>query len=564
MTNKAISTLLKEGATLIELTGGNPFRARALGKAARTLRGLEPSAADLLAAGTLTDVPGIGKGVASQVHEILDRGSYALRDELLAAVPAGVRALLGLKGLGVKRVRQLWAELGITSLDDLEAAAASGRLASLEGFGPKLIDQIQTHLPLLRRYRSRWRYADALGLVQPLLGDLRALPGIARVELTGPMRRRLETVDSADLLAAPSTQDARQRLLQRLDAAPAADRDGVWEATGPDDLPLRLYLADPGAFGTAWWRTTASDGHLDTWHAAFGELPPAFATEEALFEASGVPVIPPELREGHGEVEAARAGTLPDLVVLDDLHGCLHNHSTYSDGVHTLEAMAEGTRALGYGYFGICDHSQSLTIAQGLSVDAVRQQQAEIRQLNERYAAEGLDFRILSGTESDILSDGSLDYPDDVLASFDLVVASVHVGLDMDEQTATERVLAAVRNPYTTILGHPTGRLLLAREGYPLAMEAIIEACAEHDVAIELNANPHRLDVDWRWIRAATEAGVQIAINPDAHSLAGLEDVRWGVEVARKGWLTADQCLNAKPRSAFETWLQDRVAARVS
>jgi DNA polymerase (family 10) len=317
----------------------------------------------------------------------------------------------------------------------------------------------------------------------------------------------------------------------------------------------------PDRFGTDWWLRTGSAEHVAAVrdHASISGnatlLDDPVAHEAALYEAAGLPAIPPELREGRGEVDAATSGALPSLLTTGELRGSLHNHSTYSDGAHSLRDMAETARDMGLSYFGICDHSQSLQVADGMTPDEVREQQVEIRTLNEEFATRDRPFRIFSGIESDILKDGSLDYEEDVLESFDFVVASVHTGFNMTESEATERVVRAVENPHTRILGHPTGRLLLVREGYPLDHERVIDACAEHEVAIELNANPYRLDLDWRYIRRATEAGVLISINPDAHATGELEYVRWGVAVARKGWLTAANCLNAKSLTEFTEWI---------
>ncbi len=557
MTNKQVAGYLKQTASLIELTGGNPFRGRAFDRAARTLERLETPVADLLAEGTLTDVPGIGGGLAGQIRDLLESGTFDLLDELLSAVPPGLLDALRVKGLGAKKVRRLWKELGVTTLDELEEAAAVGRLAGLDGFGEKSQENVLANVRLLRAYQRRRRYADAFLRAEPLLETIRALPAVARAEAAGDLRRKLETLGEVDLVvAAEDLQAARTALQGALDLADgAADRlDGAL----PDGLPLRLFLATPARFGTALWRRTGSDAHRAAFEAAYG-APADYADEAQVYESAGLPFIEPELREGDGELEAAAEGTLPALLTLADLRGSLHNHSTYSDGAHSLRQMAECARSMGLAYFGICDHSRSLQVAGGLSVERVRQQQQEIQRLNRAFADDGSPpFRIFSGIESDILADGALDYPDDVLASFDFVVASIHTRFNMSRAQATERVLRAVANPYTAILGHPTGRLLLAREGYPLDHEAVIAACAEHGVALELNAHPYRLDLDWRWIRKATGQGVLISINPDAHALDQLAYVRWGVAVARKGWLTAAQCLNAKPLDAFTEWLGRR------
>ncbi len=563
MTNKQIARFLKETASLIELTGGNPFRGRAFDRAARTIERLEEPVEDLLAAGTLTDIQGIGAGLAGQIQTLLDFGSFELRDELLAALPPGLLETLRIKGLGAKKVRKLWKTLGVTNLEDLEEAAVMGRLAELDGFGAKTQDNILKNIKLLKSYRARRHYATAIAQVEMLVEALRGQPGIARVEPAGALRRKLETIDAADLVVAtddPAT--ARASLAAVLGTEDTSDilEASVFTGALEDGLPLRVYFASPQRFGTAWWRHTGSEAHVAAFEEAHG-APADQADEAAVYAQAGLAFVEPELRE---DADALRAATLPRLITEDDLRGSLHNHSTYSDGAHTLRQMAECARRMGLSYFGICDHSQSLRIANGMPVERVIEQQEEIRRLNQEFEQDGdAPFRIFSGIESDILADGALDYPDDVLASFDFVVASVHTRFNMTEEQATDRVLRAVSNPYTTILGHPTGRLLLAREGYPLDHQAVIDACAQHGVALELNAHPYRLDLDWRWIRKATRQGVMISINPDAHAMDGLYDVRWGVAVARKGWLTADQCLNALPLDAFTAWLAARQTERV-
>jgi len=551
MKNKEIAAVLDETADLIELTDGNPHRARAFSRAARALGDLDAPVSDRLSDGTLRSVSGIGDAMVDHVTDIVETGTFPLHDELLNAIPSGLIDVLKVKGLGTKRTRRLWQELDITSLDDLEEAATTDRITDLNGFGAKTQANILDNLRQLRAYEDKWRLADAWSAAAPLLEKLRALDSVERAEYTGALRRHREIVEHIDLIVSTDASDAVADALANHIEAPATRNDGVLTASLPDGIPLRLHYTSPDAFGTDWWRTTGSAEHVDAWTDQFG-TPSAHPTEDALFSAADRPVIPPELREHDGELGAAAQNALPDLLTVDALQGCLHNHSTYSDGGDSLAAMAEAARALGFSYFGICDHSQSLQIAGGLSPDEVWQQHDEVQALNNEM---GDGFRIFHGIESDILKDGSLDYEDDVLALFDLIVASVHTGFSMTEAEATDRVVAAVENPHTRILGHPTGRLLLSREGYPLNHERVIEACAAHDVALELNANPYRLDLDWRWVRRATDAGVLLSINPDAHATAELEYVQWGVRVGRKGWLTPAQCLNAKSLADFQAWV---------
>ncbi len=562
MTNKQIARRLKHTADLIELTGGNAFRVRAYAGASRTVDRLDEAALQLVERDELTDVPGIGKGIAADIVALVRTGSFETFDRLTESLPPGLLDVLRVKGLGPKKARALWTGLGVTSLADLEEAAVTGQIVDLDGFGRKSQETILANVEQLKLYRARRRYYEALGTVAPLVRTLRATPGVERAEIAGELRRAFETVGEAELVVAGDEAAIRAVLAE---AAESDDDSEAFFSGVIDGLRLRIHHTAADDFAVAWWRHTGSAEHVRAFTDAYGE--PVGETETAIYERAGLALVPPELREGDGELEAAAGNALPDLVTVADLRGTIHNHSTYSDGAHTLRQMAEAARARGLEYFGLCDHSRSLVIANGLSVERLRAQAEEVRALNAEFAelapAEaggGPPFRIFHGTECDILADGSLDYPDDVLAELDLVVASVHTGFNMTEAEATERIVRAVSNPHVHVLGHMTGRLLLAREGYPVDHLAVIEACAEHGVAIELNANPYRLDMDWRWIREATARGVLIASNPDAHATDGLDDVQWGVAAARKGWLTAEHCLTAKSADAFSDWLAARTA----
>lgn len=555
MTNKDVASVLQQTADLIELTDGNPHRARAFARAARSLNSLDEPLADRLEAETLTEVSGIGDAMADHIADVLNSGTFELHDELLNAIPPGLLDVLRVNGLGTKRTRRLWKELGVTSLDDLEDAAESDHITTLSGFGAKTQENILENVRRLRSYENQWRLADAWSAVASFLEELRSAEMVARAEPTGALRRHCETVEEAALIAATDSPDTLHAWLDEHLEASLSTTEASFTTMLPEGVPLHVHTTPSSRFATRWWQTTGSSDHCDAFVDTYG-APDAHSTEDALFDAAGLSFIPPELRENTGELDAAAQDTLPPLVTRTDLQGCLHNHSTYSDGADSVRTMAEAARSLGYSYFGICDHSQSLQIAGGLSPDEVRRQHEEVATLNERFSEDDAAFRLFHGIESDVRRDGSLDYEEDVLALFDFVVASIHTGFSMSEGDATERVVRAVENPHTRILGHPTGRLLLSRDGYPLDHERVIEACAEHDVAIELNANPYRLDLDWRWIRRATEHGVLISINPDAHSTDELQNVRWGVRVGRKGWLTPSQCLNAKPLPEFESWIE--------
>lgn len=561
MTNKEISRYLKETGDLIVLTGGNAFRARAFSNAARTIERMDEQAVDLLADGTLTDVRGIGKGLGDQVQELVETGSFAVREELLGSIPPGILEMLRVKGIGAKTARTIWKSLNVTSIDALEQAAMIGRIAELPGCGEKTQENILEALHAYRRYRSARRYATVYREAAPLVETLRGLDGVEAAEHSGDMRRKMETVSTIDILLGGNVDAIRASLGAHFGTqTDVVAEEVVMTGTLADGLPLRVKVVPIERFGTALWRDTGSAGHIEQFVSERGE--PADVSDEAtLFATSGMDFIVPELREGDGELDAASKHALPALIEVADIKGSLHNHSTYSDGAHSLEEMAEAARAMGLSYFGICDHSRSLTIAYGLTIERVEEQQEEIRQLNARYTAADTPFRIFSGIESDILVDGALDYPDEVLTTFDLVVASIHSRFNMTRKEATDRLITAIENPYTSILGHMTGRLLLTREGYPVDHDRVIDACAANGVAIEINANPHRLDMDWRYVRRAIDKGVLMSINPDAHSIAELDYHRWGVAVARKGWLTPDRCLNAMTLDQFSAWIDDRRAA---
>lgn len=554
LTNKEVARLLKDTAALIELTGGNEFRARAFSSAGRTIERLEEPVGTLAEENRLAELRGIGSGLAEQIEEILDHGTFDVYEDLLSGIPPGLGEMLRVKGLGAKKVRKIWQTLGITTIEDLEEAAMIGRLADLDGFGEKTQENVLKNIKLLKKYGARRRYDEALLLAQPVLLKIQDVDSVERAEYAGEMRRKLETIAKVEIVVSAPVINAACDALTSFWETAHEESDGCRTLHGQltDGLPLEIHVTLPNRYGIELWQRTGSDEHVKAFEKRF-DVPSAAAEEQDVFEAAGVPFIAPELREHLGEIEAAEKGELPELVSEDDLHGILHNHSTYSDGAHTLKQMTDAARSLGYSYYGVCDHSRSLSIASGLSIERVREQQEEIRQLNERAPS---DFRIFSGTESDILTDGSLDYPDEVLADFDFVVASVHSRFNMTKDEATRRIITAVENPYTCILGHVTGRLLLRREGYPVDHETVIDACAANGVAIEINANPRRLDLDWRWVRRATDRGVLISINPDAHSIDELYFMRWGVAVARKGWLTAEDCLNAKSLEDFTSWLR--------
>jgi len=554
MTNKALAKPLKETAALIELTGGNMFRARAFSNAARTIERLEIPVAELIATAQLTEIKGIGSGLASQIQEILEYGSFEVRDSLLGALPPGLLDVLSVKGLGAKKARVLWQTLSIQSLDDLEAAAVAGRIAELDGFAEKSQNSILENISQLRSYQGKRRGAEAFPIANHIESLLNEIPSVSEVILVGELARKMEIVETIAFVV--TMDDPAPIEFEGLDFQSESVEEGLLQrAVLESGLKLEIMCTDTKRAGIATLVGTGPQGFVDDWKS-LGLDSMTASTEDALFAAASVAYIVPELRDLPNAL--SRASELAALPLLQDadLRGIVHNHSTYSDGAHTLREMSLATRERGFEYFGICDHSQSLKIAHGMSVETLMRQKAEIQALNEEFASDGgSPFTVFFGVESDILKDGSLDYEDEVLAEFDFLVASVHVGFNMSETEATDRVIRAVANPFTTILGHPTGRLILKREGYPLNHLAVLEACAHYGVSIELNANPYRLDLDWRWIEKAAELSVPVSINPDAHSIEQLDLMKWGVFAARKGGLTASGCLNALNVADFRAFI---------
>lgn len=544
MTNKSVARQLKLTADLVELTGGNPFRARAYASGARAVERLD-APIEAMTADEIVGLQGIGKGLAAEIGEFVETGAMSVTESLLQALPPGLPEVLRVKGLGVKKVRALWQEAGVTSLEDLEAAAVAGRLADLPGFGAKTVENILIAVEQLKSYRGSAHFRDAALAALAVRDQLRAA-GL-RCDLAGPVRRQCNVVDRVDLVAVGAAETIAATL-------GASVEEGHVTMTLPLGLPLHVWVTTEAAFGRVLWERTGPEAHVEAFVAAHG-APDDVDTEDAIYAAAGLSPIPAPLRD---DPYWLTSGSEPPLLVrTGDLQGTIHNHTTATDGAHTLREMCDAARDRGLHYFGVCDHSRSLQIAHGLSIDDLLAQVQAVRQLNEDYASEGVDFRVFSGSEVDILADGSMDYPDEVLAQLDVVVASVHTGFRMTEDEATARIVRAVSNPHVRVLGHPTGRLLLRREGYPLDHEAVLDACAAHGVAVELNANPWRLDVDWRYVRAATDRGVLVSINPDAHSVDGLDDTRWGVASAQKGALTAAQALTAKPAEAFAAWCRE-------
>lgn len=571
MDKKAVAHVLEQIAAFLELKGESTFRVRAFRTAARTLASLPSDLGTALADGTLGETKGIGPATLQIVQELAGTGRATMLEELREQVPQGLVEMLAISGLGVAKIRQIHDALGIESVGDLESAARDGRLARLPRFGPKTSENVLRGIAFLRRASAFRLYHHAAEEAEGLRLALERLPGVSRAIVAGEVRRRSEVVRETVVVVV--TEHAPEELFRRLAQLP-----GVHEFAGEDERRMTLRFAGGGSaqivvtappnLGTVLVHATGSDAHvaeLTGWAGARGFALSGAAlwkgsdfvptpTEDHFYRALGLMPIPPELREGDGEVEIAATDALPPLIEDVDVRGFLHCHTMYSDGSTTIEELALACRAAGYDYLGVTDHSQAAAYAGGLSPDALRRQCDEIDALNARLDG----IRVLKGIEADILQDGRVDYAAGVLDRLDFVIGSIHSRFNMSEPEMTARMLAAMEDPHLTIIGHPTGRLLLAREPYAIDVDAVIEKAARTGVALEINADPHRLDLDWRVLRRAKAAGVMISIGADAHNVAGIGNVRFGVGIARKGWLGPADVLNTRTAEAFVTFASAR------
>jgi DNA polymerase (family X) len=504
------------------------------------------------------------------ITDLVATGKSRDHDELKASVPAGVLEMLKIQGLGPKKVKVLYEKLSITGINELEAAARAGRLEKLDGFGKKTEENILQGIQAMRNRGEKSLYPAAVDAGEMLLADIRKERGVLRSALAGSIRRRKELVGDIDILVS-AKKTARAGIMERFAAHPQVQtilaqgetkssvvlQQGIncdLRIVADKEFPFALNYFTGSKEHNVEMRSRARKQGLSLNEYAFTALTeeaprgkkvrvPSCSEEADIYEALGLAYIEPELRENMGEFEAAEKGTLPNLLKETDIKGTLHCHTTYSDGVNTLDQMVSAARALGWKYLGIADHSRAAAYAGGLSIDRVKDQIREIDGLNERLKG----FRVFKGTECDILPNGSLDWPEKILTLFDYVVISIHSNFKMSETDMTKRIIRALKSKHVTLLGHPTGRLLLARDPYPVDMVQVIDAAADYGKGIEINAHPMRLDLDWRLCRYARDKGVKIYINPDAHNIDGLRDVYTGVGVARKGWLEAQHVVNAWP-----------------
>ena len=564
MDREQVAAILAEIGTFLELQGESPFRVNAYLNGARAISQLEEDLATVVREGRLSSIPGIGETLREKITTLVTTGSLPFYEQLKAQIPPGLVEMLRIPSLGPKKVKALHESLGIDTLDKLRQACESGAVAQLKGFGPKTQAKILEGLTFLNEIGNRVRLDQAEYVAQGLIEGIKDWPGIQRWAVCGSIRRRRETAKDIDLLVSATEAGP---IIQRFVSLP-----GVLQVTGQGPtkssvivrrtmpsgstvtLNADLRVVEDRHFPFALHYFTGSKEHgkamrlraiqrglkLNEYELSgeAGSIP--CADEADLFQALGLAYIPPELREDTGELLAAENGTLPTLIETKDIRGVFHNHTTASDGTASLEEMARVAQALGLTYLGIADHSQSLSVANGLSPQRLLAQIEEIDRLNRKLDG----IRLFKGSEVDILADGSLDYDDGLLDKLDYVVASVHLHLNMPREQMTQRILRALRHPKVTMLGHATGRLLLRREGYPVDLEAVLQAAAETGTLIEINADPHRLDLDWTHCKRARALGVQLVINPDAHSTAGLANYRYGVDVARRGWLERQHVFN--------------------
>ncbi len=582
MDKNQVANLLDELATLLELKeDSNSFEVRAYQNAARSVNALDGDIEQLTREGKLKGVPGLGSTIIKRIEEAVETGHIALYDELVETTPPVKLEMLRIQGVGPKKINAIYNQLHVNSIPDLVEACKQNKVAELPGFGKKTQDKILQGIAFLAQHADRFLYPVAEEEASHIYQALKALPEIVRLQVAGSLRRRRETIGDIDMVVSvddSSDEEVRRKIMDVFTSQPSVQaitgkgetKSSVVLSSG---INMDLRVVNDSQFPYTLHHFTGSkEHHIPLRRRALSmnmtindyglfrgkephlELVPC-KDEADIYAALGMAYIEPELREDMGEIEAAVNDTLPVLVQESDLRGVLHVHSTWSDGRNTIHELVEACIARGLAYLGLTDHSKTAAYAGGLDEEALRRQHEEIDRLNEEYAGR---IRILKGTECDILRDGSLDYADDVLADLDFVVASIHSLFNLPPEEQTRRMLRAISNPYVDIIGHPTGRILLGREGYTLDLDAVIDAASGHGVCIEINAHPSRLDLDWRYLHRARDKGIKIPINPDAHSIDGLDDMRYGVGIARKGWLRASDVLNTMSTDALLKFFKKR------
>ena len=570
-----IADIFESIAQMLELKGENVFKIRAYLNAARALETYGGDLAKTVAENRLDEIPGVGKALADKVTELVATGELAYFEALKAEFPPGIFAMFELQGMGPKKIKAVWEKLEVTTVAELEKACKDGRVAGLSGFGKKTADNILAAVQSRAKHAGRFRLGEIAHDAERMLAELRELPDVLQAAVAGSYRRRKEVVGDLDFIVATNSPAEVSEFFVKHEMVESVMAHGATKSSvrlkNGIQADLRVVKNPEYPFALNYFtgskehnivmrqRALARGWTLNEYRLGIDETPkvtpqpvPPIYEERDLYRALGLDYVEPELREDRGEFVAAENHTLPELIVTDNLRGTFHNHTIASDGRSTLAEMADAAQELGLQYLGIADHSKASFQAHGLDADRLLAQVAEIRELNKTFDGH---FKIFAGSEVDILKDGSLDFPDEVLAQLDYCVVSVHNVFNLPEAEQTARLIRAMENPYVTMLGHLTGRLLLSREGYALDHAAVIEAAARTGTIIELNANPRRLDMDWRWWPLAREKGVKCAINPDAHHTTQLQFLHFGIGTARKGWLTRGDVVNTLPLGKIEAVL---------
>ncbi len=570
MNNTDIANILEEIAELMELKGDNPFKIRAYYNGARVVEGLAQEIAQIAVDGKLREIKGIGEGLAATISELVKKGKSEVHEKLRKSLPAGILDLLRIQGLGPKRAKIIYEKLKVKNIEDLKEACQKDKIAKLEGFGAKTQTNILAGIQTLSKTAGSFLFSEAWNEANQYVKFLKTSKDIIRIEIAGSLRRRKEVVHDVDILISAKDQKKIHKHFRSYPqiARIIAQGDTKSSAILKSGLQIDLRTITNQEFPYALHHFTGSKEHnvamrtmakkeglkISEYGIHRGKKLVPCKTEEDIYKLFQLSYISPELREDWGEIESARKDDLPELVEAKDIKGIFHVHSDYSDGVATLEQMIARAEELGYEYVGISDHSKTAVYANGLSIERLEKQNRELDKLEKKYK----NIRIFRGIESDILQDGALDYPDKVLKSFDFVIGSIHSRFKMPEAEMTKRICRAIENSYMTIWGHPTGRLLLERAPYSVNFDQIFQTAKKHGVVVEINANPHRLDLDWRMMKEAKQKGLRFSINPDAHSVAGLSDVFFGVGIARKGWLEKKDLINTMSTREMEAYLQKR------
>ena len=551
MDNYYIAERLNLLSKLMDIHGENSFKAKSYSSAAFAIEKL-PQALNTMPESKISSIRGIGESVGKKIIELIQTGELTALKDLLAQTPEGVLEMMSIKGLGPKKIHTIWKELHISTIEELKEACEANRIAKQKGFGDKTEQKILEAIQFQQQNKGKFMYAEVESFAQALQTKLSEKFSQAQTALTGAFRRQLEVIDLLEWVTTLSKEELTH-FFPKDETQVVDESEEHIQFIANGSIRLYFHLTSTDCFYQKLFTTSASVDFLD----ALGTITTS-ESEDTIFAEKGLPYIPPYLREGRGIISKVKQQGVPDVLQVRDIKGLIHSHSTWSDGAYKIEEMANELISLGFEYLVISDHSKAASYANGLSEERIKEQHREIDALNKKLAP----FKIYKSIECDILGDGTMDYSNEVLSSFDLVIASIHSNLDMEEEKAMQRLMGAITNPYVTILGHMTGRLVIRRRGYPVDHKAIIDACAANHVAIEINASPYRLDMDWRYIDYAIEKGVLLSINPDAHALEEFDNIKYGVLVAQKGGLTKQHNLSSFSRDEFEAFLQNRKAVK--